>query len=231
MWLVEDSAIGRILIPPDVPPGFAVLSTTRDYPGKIVAHELTDLIRERFGLETSLSTCVQVHSATVTRGMRGAQWRECDACDALWSDEKQTALAIKVADCLPVVLIDPAHSVIANVHSGWRGAVQRITVAALDAAPLDLASTHAWLGPSIRSCCFEVGEEVASQFEERFLDRSRVKAHVDLIAYTIDLLRSRGIAEERIHDSGACTRCEDSIFHSYRRQGPGGGRNLVLVAQ
>jgi len=92
------------------------------------------------------------------------------------------------------------------VHSGWRGALQRITAAALDAAPLDPAATHAWLGPSIRACCFEVGEEVAAQFDERFLDRKRAKAHVDLVAYTVDILRSRGIEEERIHDSGACSR-------------------------
>ncbi|MEO8378162.1 MAG: polyphenol oxidase family protein [Acidobacteriota bacterium] len=231
MWPIEDSSLGRILVAPDVPPGFAVLSTTRDYPGKIVAHELTGLLRERFGLETSLTTCRQVHGASVAQGRGDDAWRECDSCDALWSVERHTSLGIKVADCLPVALIDPAHQAIANVHSGWRGALQRVTAATLEAAPLDPATTHAWLGPSIRACCFEVGEEVATQFEERFLDRSRAKAHVDLVAYTVDLLLSRGIAEERIHDSGACTRCDDSIFHSYRREGPGGGRNLVLVAQ
>jgi YfiH family protein len=231
MWRIEDSSLGRILVAPAVPPGFAVFSTTRDYPGRIVAHELTDLIRERFELETSLTTCRQVHRATVARGRREDAWRECDSCDALWSGEKHTALGIKVADCLPIALIDPAHSAIANVHSGWRGALQRVTAAALDAAPLDPSTTHVWLGPSIRACCFEVGEEVASQFEERFLDRSGTKPHVDLVAYTVDLLVSRGIAEERIHDSGVCTRCDGSIFHSSRKDGPGGGRNLVLVAQ
>ena len=66
--------------------------------------------------------------------------RECDACDALWSSEKGVSLAIKVADCLPVSLTDVEHGVIANVHSGWRGAVQQITVAALDAAPLEPSS-------------------------------------------------------------------------------------------
>ena len=64
---------------------------------------------------------------------------------------------------------------------------------------------------------------------ERFLDRSRKKPHVDLIAFTIDILRSRGITA--ISDSGLCTRCAGSIFHSYRRDGAGKGRNLVLVSQ
>ena len=229
MWNVEDSPLGRIVVPPSLPPGFAVMATTRDYPGKIVADELTRFIHGRFGLETSLTTCLQIHSATVVRAAHEPSWRECDSCDALWSPEKGVTLGIKVADCLPVSLIDVEHGVIANVHSGWRGAVQRITAAALDAAPLDPTTTRAYLGPSIRACCFEVGDEVATQFDERFLNRSRRKAHVDLIAYTIDILRSRGITE--ISDSELCTRCEGSIFHSYRRDGAGKGRNLVLVAQ
>jgi len=229
MWNIETSPIGRIAVPPSLPPGFAVFSTTRDYPGRIVPDDLTAVTRSRFGLETSLTTCVQVHSATVTRAQREQSWREYDACDALWSSQKGVSLGIKVADCLPVSLLDTANGVIANVHSGWRGAVARITANTLDAAPLDPAATHAYLGPSIRSCCFEVGEEVATQFEARFLDRSRPKPHVDLVAFTIDLLHTRGITT--ISDSELCTRCDGSIFHSYRRDGPGQGRNLVLAAQ
>jgi YfiH family protein len=229
MWNVEDSPLGRIVVPPDLPSGFAVMSTTRDDPGKIVADDLTRFIHGRFGLETSLTTCLQIHSATVVRAAHESSWRECDSCDALWSPEKGVTLGIKVADCLPVSLIDVEHGVIANVHSGWRGAVQRITAATLDAAPLDPSSTQAYLGPSIRACCFEVGEEVATQFDDRFVDRSHKKPHVDLIAFTIDILHSRGITN--VSDSGLCTRCDNSIFHSYRRDGAGKGRNFVLVSQ
>jgi YfiH family protein len=229
MWHIEDSPLGRIVVPPSLPLGFAVFTTTRDYPGRIVADELTRFIHGRFGLETSLTTCTQIHSATVVRAQHEPEWRECDSCDALWSSEKNVTLGIKVADCLPVSLLDVEHGVIANIHSGWRGAVQQITAATLEAAPLDPSTTHAYLGPSIRSCCFEVGEDVATQFDERFLDRTRKKPHVDLVAFTADILRSRGITH--ISDSEMCTRCEGSIFHSYRRDGAGKGRNLVLAAQ
>jgi copper oxidase (laccase) domain-containing protein len=130
-------------------------------------------------------------------------------------------------------MIDPAHSVIANVHSGWRGAVQRITAETLDAlareTPFDAAQSFAYLGPSIRVCCFEVGEEVASQFDETYVDRTRAKPHVDLVAFTTALLRERGVV--RVSDSELCTRCDGSLFHSFRRDGKGGGRNLTLVAQ
>ncbi|HYC92557.1 MAG TPA: polyphenol oxidase family protein [Thermoanaerobaculia bacterium] len=229
MWITEPSPLGRIVVPPDLPPGFGLCCTTRDYPGFIVPDELTSLVESRFGLSTSLTTCVQIHSAHVVRASSGSSWRECDSCDALWSSERGVSLGIKVADCLPVALIDVSQNVIANIHSGWRGAVQRITAAALDAAPLDPSSTHAFLGPSIRSCCFEVGDEVASQFSEHFVDRSRAKPHVDLVAFTVDILRARGITN--ISDSELCTRCEGSIFHSYRRDGAGKGRNLVVVSQ
>ena len=147
--------------------------------------------------------------------------------------EKHVALGIKIADCLPVTILDSGRGVIANIHSGWRGAVQGITAEAIDAierdTPFDATDALAYLGPSIRSCCFEVGEEVAAQFEERFVDRGRSKPHVDLVAFTRELLRRRGFVEDRIFDSGLCTRCEGSIFHSYRRDGAGGGRNLAIA--
>ncbi len=117
--------------------------------------------------------------------------------------------------------------VTANIHSGWRGAVQQITAKTLDAAPLDPRHSIAFLGPTIRVCCFEVGEEVAAQFDARFVDRSRgPKAHVDVAAFTAAILRERGFS--RVVDTELCTRCPGSIFHSYRRD-KRSGRNLAIV--
>jgi hypothetical protein len=58
-WTIEHTDIGRIVVPPCVPDGFALFCTTRDYPGKIIAHELTAVIRERFNLATSSPTSKQ----------------------------------------------------------------------------------------------------------------------------------------------------------------------------
>lgn len=231
-WILEPTSLGRVAVPPSLPPGFALFCTTRDFEGRLtpeLAQAITGVVRERFGIESTLTTCTQVHGATVTKARRDPRWRECDSCDALWSEEKQTALGIKIADCLPVTLIDPERGVIANVHSGWRGAVQQITAATIDAVPLDPPSARAYLGPSIRVCCFEVGEEVAAQFDARYVDRSYAKPHVDLVTFTKDVLIARGIT--RISDSELCTRCDGSPFHSYRRDGSTGGRNLTIVAQ
>ncbi len=238
MWRIEPSPLGSIAVPPFVPEGFAVFCTTRDFEGRLtreIAAKLTGAVQEKFGIGSTLTTCTQVHGASVVRASHEQGWRECDSCDALWSDAKGTALAIKIADCLPVTLVDPRNGVIANAHSGWRGAVQRITAATLDAVEqgtaFDAGSAYAYLGPSIRACCFEVGEEVAEQFDPAYIDRTRAKPHVDLVAFTREILRSRGIADQRISDSGLCTRCEGSVFHSFRRDGKGGGRNLAVTAQ
>jgi polyphenol oxidase len=236
-WLIEPTpTLGRIAVPNDVPKGVAVFCTTRDFDGRLdatAAATIAQTVKDRFGVEATLTTCTQVHSANVSRANAGKHWRECDSCDALWSDETRVALGIKVADCLPVAMVDPSHSVIANVHSGWRGAVQGITAATVDTivreTPFDAASAYAYLGPSIRVCCFEVGEEVATQFDERYVDRTYAKPHVDLVAFTTDILRGRGFT--RIDDSGLCTRCDGSIFHSYRRDKDNRGRNLTIAAQ
>ena len=234
-WTIESSAMGRVAVPPYVPDGRAVFCTSRDHRGDVLASEITDFVRERFGIDTSLTTCTQVHGVAVARARREERWRECDSCDALWSDERGVSTGIKVADCLPITMIDPVHSVVANVHSGWRGAAQGIASETLDAlersSRFDSRAAFAYLGPSIRACCFEVGEEVAARFDARYVDRSRAKPHVDLPRMTRDVLRARRFSEERLFDSGLCTRCEGSIFHSFRRDGKGGGRNLQIAAQ
>ncbi|HYM60237.1 MAG TPA: polyphenol oxidase family protein [Thermoanaerobaculia bacterium] len=248
----EPSPIGRIVIPETLPPRFALFYTTSDFPGRLdetSVAKIAGVIRERFGIDAALTTCVQIHG-TAARQARpnngqnapaAARWRECDPCDALWSSEKQTALGIKVADCLPVTLIDPTGFVIANIHSGWRGAARRIVSESLAAlrsqTEFNPAAASAWLGPSIRVCCFEVGEEVVDELRaaygdvDPFVDGARGrKPHVDLTALTRALLHEAGIAASCIFDSELCTRCEGSIFHSYRRDGRG-GRNLAVVAQ
>lgn len=241
---IEESPFGRIAVAPSVPSGCAVFYTSIDCAGRItdeLSQTMSAFIRQRFGLETSLVTCFQVHSATVRRVQHEWRWRESDACDALWSADRRVALGIKVADCLPVAMIDPAHSVIANVHSGWRGTLQNITSETIDAlersSAFAAAAARAYLGPSIRACCFEVGEEVVREFTEafegfeRYVDRTHAKPHIDVAAVTRDILLQRGFNEENIFDSQICTRCEGSNFHSYRRAGKGGGRNLALVVQ
>jgi YfiH family protein len=226
---IEPSPLGRIVVAPEVPEGHRLFYTTRDYDGAI------DETPERF-VGMPISHCKQVHGVTVlhggqallpvprhgTRGQARVPVLHGE-CDALWSD-RPAALAIKVADCLPVSLIGDGF--IANIHAGWRGAAQQIVDVTLDTAGI---AHSAWLGPSIRVCCFEVGEEVAERFPGEFVARGKARPHVDIAGYVASRLRARGVG--RVHDSGLCTRCDGSIFHSYRRDGRGGGRNLAILAK
>ena len=226
--------VGRIVIPAPLPAGFALFYTTADSDGAITP-ELTDILRERFGIEATLATCNQVHSAIVQRVAADISRPDGSRCDALFTSQRGVALGIKIADCLPVSLCDPVHRVIANIHSGWRGAVQGITAETLDAlareTDFDPRRSYAYLGPSIRVCCFEVGEDVAAQFDPAWVDRTRgAKPHVDIAAMTAAILRARGV--EHVIDVGVCTKCSDGAvrFHSYRRD-KRSGRNLAIAAQ
>jgi len=240
---IEPSALGRILVPEDLPPGFALFWTTADYTGKLDADSIRKIeeILLAFGLDAVLSTCQQVHGSAVQRiEATRDRWCEYASCDGLWTDLSPASIGIKIADCLPLSLIDPVNRVIANVHVGWRGAVAGVvgrTLDALDGAErLSSLNARAYLGPAIRRCCFEVGEEVVSELSntvediDRFVDRTRgPRPHVDLAGIAVAELQHWGI--RHVFDTELCTRCDGSIFHSYRRDGEKAGRNLAIVGQ
>ncbi|HET7711423.1 MAG TPA: peptidoglycan editing factor PgeF [Thermoanaerobaculia bacterium] len=227
--------------------------TTADFHGRLDtegAALLSAILRERFGIDASLITCTQVHGTAVRQvnasprqlpSTSPAPWHDCDTCDALWTEEPGVALGIKVADCLPVTIAEPARHILANIHSGWRGAARQITEVTLDAMEGEscfvASEAYAWLGPAIRVCCFEVGEEVVEQFRagyaeaDRYIDRSAEKPHLDLAGLTAARLRQRGFLADRIIDTGLCTRCDGSLFHSFRRDRGSGGRNLAIAGQ
>ena len=243
-WTIEQTSLGRILVAP-APEGRALFYTTRDFPGALTAESTADLrkiLEDRFDIESSLATCEQVHGSDAVRVHDGAQpWCEHGSCDALFTERRGVALGIKVADCLPVTILDSLHHVIANVHAGWRVSVKKIvpeTIERLRAeTSFDPATATAFLGPSIRSCCFEVGSEVVDEFAAAFPSSSRhviprlPRPHLDLVSLTTELLVSSGVPASSVFDSGVCTRCEGSLFHSYRRDGTGSGRNLAVAAQ
>jgi polyphenol oxidase len=244
-WTIESSAVGRILVPPP-DDGVALFYTTRDFDGMLTddsVEKLLAALRARFGIDSVLATCSQVHGVGLAAAPREARrWCESAGCDALWSDRENVALGIKVADCLPVTVADQRKRVIANIHAGWRGASRNVVGRTIDRIVSDAAfvpaGARAWLGPSIRVCCFEVGEEVVEQFAAQYpwtgeyVDRTRgERPHVDLPGIATRDLVERGFAPESILDSDACTRCNGSLFHSYRRDGTKSGRNLAIVAQ
>ena len=244
-WRIEDGPLGRVLIPPRLPENSGLFYTSKDFGGRLAAASITLLsqfMRETFSIDVTFTSCNQVHGvAAQTVSSPLTPWVEYRDCDALITRLADVALGIKVADCLPVTLVDPDGHLVANIHCGWRGAAGSIVTRTLHTAArtgLVLSSTLAYLGPSIRSCCLEVGEEVAESFQqnypraEEYFTRNRgTRPYLDIPALTRQSLLDCGVPAAQIFDSEICTRCDGSIFHSYRRDGKTGGRNLAVVAQ
>jgi YfiH family protein len=97
--------------------------------------------------------------------------------DGLITAEQGVLLTIRVADCLPVLLVDPQQRVVAAVHAGWRGSLARVTEKAVGdmrrSFGTDPQHLIAALGPSIRACCYDVGDEVVEAFHGKFAGAER----------------------------------------------------------
>ena len=149
--------------------------------------------------------------------------------DALVSRTPGVVVAVRVADCVPVLLAGPG--VVAAVHAGWRGTVAGIvgeTVAAMSASGVSPSELVAAIGPAIGVCCYEVGPEVAGRVAERSpeaVDTSRPREHVDLRRANAVQLRAAGVGQVGI--VGSCTRCDPDSF-SHRRD-PAAGRLAGFV--
>ncbi len=176
------------------------------------------------GIETAWLQ--QVHSATVVDARPGRN----GPGDALVTERRQLALAVVTADCVPVLLADDRR--IAAVHAGWRGLAESILPAAVDRLNETSDPINAWIGPAIGPCCYEVSHEVAqkvgaSSSEAIVRDGPRGRPHLDLAAAARIQLESRG--EVRVNTVEACTRCDADRLWSYRRDGPGAGRNVAAI--
>ena len=151
--------------------------------------------------------------------------------DALITAAPDVWLEVRTADCVPLLVADPVRRIVAAVHAGWRGtaaSISRITVETLRAEwgsnPGDLQVA---IGPCIGLCCFEVGENVASQFPEH-LSRSAPRPHVDLVAANRQQLIAAGVPRAMIESLDFCTVCDPDRFHSFRRDG-GPGRMIAAI--
>ena len=167
-----------------------------------------------------LATLRQVHSASCVEaaGRIGVLGHG----DALLEDVPGCVVAVKTADCIPVLLVDGRRRAVAAVHAGWRGTAAHIVERAVarmaerfGSAPEDL---HAAVGPGIGPCCYEVGPEVRAEFG------AQGKGPLDLPAENIRQLAHAGVTQARIYASNLCTRCRAEEFHSFRRDGEAAGR-------
>lgn len=158
---------------------------------------------------------------------------EYESCDGLITDTADLPLVVSVADCLPVVLFEPAKDVLAHVHAGWRGSARKIVektivimVREFGVSPVSMV---AFLGPSAGVCCYKVGGEVAEAFPANALERRESEIFLNLKKANVHQLLACGLRRDNIEVSNWCTICTPDLFHSFRRDSNRSGRMMSVA--
>lgn len=177
-------------------------------------------------------TLQQVHGIDV---YRASECGDSTQGDGLMTDRPGEFIAVKTADCVPVLIADPVRRAVAAVHAGWRGTQQGIAAAAVRRMTEDCGSRPrellVALGPCINACCFEVGPEVSVLFESIFPERGdlRNRASIDLREANRRGLLAAGVLPEHMHHEGPCTCCGGDEFYSWRRDKRKGERMFSVI--
>lgn len=202
-----------------------------------------DLLLESIGISAvrdQLTTAEQVHGVSVARvdaanagsGAYVGRGREpVAATDALWTTECGVPLLMMFADCVPVVLVRPSVPSVAVVHAGWRGAAAGVIESAARElralpGPDDLM---AYVGPHVGPCCYEVGPECVSHFDNTFVTITAASTRLDLGAAVADALERSGVPKGRQCHLGICTAHNTDRFFSHRAEGLTGRHGALAV--
>jgi YfiH family protein len=164
---------------------------------------------------------------------------EADGAIAVERDGTVWSPAVRTADCIPLLLAAVDGSAVAAVHAGWRGTAGGIVRRALASMrELDVVASRlvAAVGPAIRGCCYQVGDEVAEAVAhaagadvERLARRHAGGRRLDLgLAVRLQLSRA-GLEDRAIHVAPWCTVCSNGLFFSYRRESSGAGRQMACI--
>ncbi len=202
--------------------------STADDPAAVT--ENRERLLRAVGLDPGrLATAGQVHGARVVE-VTGPGHHP--ACDALVTRTGGVVLAVTTADCMSLLYRAPG--VVAAAHSGWRGTADGLPCATLEAvcrlAGCAPDAVEVAIGPAIRSCCYEVGEDVAARFPALAWRASAGRPRLDLPAAARHALRAAGVRAEAIADLDACTSCEPALYYSHRRDRGVTGRHWGVAA-
>lgn len=187
----------------------------------------------------------QIHSDRVRiavrrhRGMGLLRLAE-DEADATITNQPGVVPVIFTADCTPLLLFDPRQNAVGAVHAGWRGTAAGIAARAVEAMtrtygtrPEDVIAA---IGPAICQNCFECGPEVPAAMVEQLgadalplVPRRGDRWFPDLKGLNRLCLLQAGVSAHRIFVSDACTREDETLFWSHRRDGAGRGSQAAMI--
>lgn len=161
-------------------------------------------------------------------------------CDGIVTNQPGVMIGVCVADCVPVLLLDPNKRVIAALHAGWKGTAEGIVRKGVEAMVGFFGSEPgailAAIGPAIGPCCYQVDTPVAeafrkagTQFESFAQAAGPGKWQLDLVEANRNQLLRAGLEEGHVETSGFCVSCEKDLFFSYRRDNGETGRQMGFI--
>ncbi len=191
----------------------------------------------------SINMPIQTHTNIVKVAEKNCSSKDFQDVDGLITGEIEKTLLTVTADCTAFILYDPVKNVIGNIHSGWKGTVNKIGKVAIEelskkygSRPEDIICC---ICPTIRQCHFEVEDDVKDLFIKAFEDESIIKMgeikdgkqkyFIDTVAANKKMFINCGLQPENIIDSGICTLCYHNKFHSYRYAGKDAGRSGAII--
>ena len=189
---------------------------------------------------------VKIVSEKINKDTPDFREKQYEDIDGLITNKPNIVLASTSADCISLLFFDPIKKVIANVHSGWKGTLQRISVKIIEKMVNGFRCNQediiVCICPSIRKCHFEVEENVKEMFENEFQDLGEEnlkeiieeklpnkKWNIDTVLINKIILEREGLKKENIIDSKICTMCNSEILHSYRVERENYGLNTALI--
>lgn len=186
-----------------------------------------------------LATCRQVHGTRICKAEVAVR-QAFPACDGIATVLPDAPLAVFTADCVPVILWAPRRRALALLHAGWRGTLAKIVRTAVEYLNfhwgVPAAEVIIFLGPAIGPCCYEVGGEVVGAAESAFGKKARQLILNKDGSYFLDLHRANelvaqeaGVRADNIYRLAECAFC-NTLFPSWRRDGPDAGRTVTLAA-
>ena len=161
-------------------------------------------------------------------------------CDGIVTDQPGVMIGICVADCFPILLLDPAKKVIAALHAGWQGTARGIARKGVEAMvevfgsrPADIIAA---IGPGIGPCCYEVDTPVKAAFTAGGLTwdlfataAGEGKWQLDLSAANRQQLLLAGVRESNVEEARQCVSCVPDLYFSYRRDKGDTGRQMGFI--
>lgn len=178
---------------------------------------------------------VVLHQVHGTKIVDASEWHAQLSADALATSQPEVRIAVKTADCVPILLADPVRRVVAAVHAGWRGTASAIASHAVSELGrrygCKSADLLAALGPSIGPCCFEVDPDAGLRFHAIFPERRDLhqRTTIDLREANRRLLVQAGLVPANVAAEAPCTCCGGKEFYSWRRDRSLGQRMFAAI--